>query len=61
MDPNMRIHKPMAGISGFLELLYGDGKNFDHEEHMYIQQIFGSVNMLCQYCRSLRHGPPNMV
>ncbi|KAF8248261.1 hypothetical protein K440DRAFT_642724 [Wilcoxina mikolae CBS 423.85] len=39
-------YRPVAGMIGLLELLYGTRKDFNPEQLNYIRQIFGSVNSL---------------
>jgi hypothetical protein len=44
--------RPVAGIIGLLELLYGTREYLNHEQMEYIRQTFGSINSLCQHARA---------
>jgi len=44
--------RPVAGILGLLELLYGTGDKLNEEQLDYIRQIFGTLNSQSE-CRVL--------
>jgi hypothetical protein len=51
---SLTVVRPVAGIIGLLELLYGTRKDLNEEQLSYIRQTFGSLN-------SLREDPPLSV